>query len=79
MTGKADASGEELLMLTSARSRPSAEGVDLLVAETMMSENEATAARDAVLSFGLPLMVTMTVEADGSFCRRQCLLTARPF
>ncbi|HUM83449.1 MAG TPA: homocysteine S-methyltransferase family protein [Lachnospiraceae bacterium] len=68
MTGKADASYEELLdAYVRQISALSAEGVDLLAAETMMSENEATAACDAASQFpGLPLMVTMTVEADGS-------------
>lgn len=43
-----------------------AAGVDLLIAETMMSIDEMTAAVDAAKSVcDLPIMCTMTVEADG--------------
>lgn len=42
-------------------------GVDLLVAETMFNVQEACAAIDAAQSVcGLPIMCSMTVEADGS-------------
>lgn len=45
-------------------------GVDLLVAETMLSIDETLAALDAATSLcDLPVMCTVTVEADGSiFC-----------
>lgn len=44
-----------------------AAGVDLIVAETMINIEETLAAVDAVLSVSsLPVMCSMTVEADGS-------------
>ena len=42
-------------------------GADLIVAETMLSVDETTVALDAVRSVcGLPVMCTLTLEADGS-------------
>lgn len=68
MTGKNDASYEELLDAYTRQIAALADaGADLLVAETMISENEATALCDAAAQCStLPLMVTMTIEADGS-------------
>lgn len=55
-----DAYKEQITALSNA-------GVDLLIAETMMCVDEMMAAVDAAMAVcDLPIMCTMTVEADGS-------------
>ena len=41
-------------------------GTDLFAVETLMGADEAVAALDAAADFGLPVMVSFSVEADGS-------------
>lgn len=41
-------------------------GVDLFALETLMGADEAVAALDAAADFGLPVMASFSVEADGS-------------
>jgi 5-methyltetrahydrofolate--homocysteine methyltransferase len=56
-----------------------AAGVDLLVAETIFNVDEACAALDAAQTVcDLPIMVTMTIEADGSFFTGGNIMEAAP-
>ncbi len=41
-------------------------GVDLLVAETLLTVDEAAVILDAAAPFGLPVLCSLTIEADGS-------------
>lgn len=67
-TGKAELSYDKLLSLYHEQiTFLSDAGVDLLVAETMIGIDETMAAIDAAKSVcSLPIMCSMTIEADGS-------------
>ena len=55
-------------------------GIDLIAAETMINIEETLAAVDAAASVcDLPIMCTMTVEADGRILLHSCCIQHFPF
>ena len=72
---KGDLSYEELLeSYTEQVTAVANAGVDLLVAETMLSVDETCVFMDAALSVcDLPIMCSLTLEADGSACSAETL------